>query len=155
MDRVALPSSQIVLKAKKPLSSAYPKTLKTLGDHLRKRRLDMKLLQKDVAQELSVCEQSICNWEKNLAKPDIKYIPTIIKFIGYVPFDTSIVSTGEKIILYRKLHGLSQKMLACQLGIDPSTLRKWERNKRKPSDKFFRRFKYIVQALYLSNVLCI
>jgi transcriptional regulator with XRE-family HTH domain len=98
----------------------------------------LNLLQKDVAKKLGVCEQSICNWEKNLAKPAIKYIPKIIKFLGYVPFDISNISFGEKIILYRKLHGLSQKMFACQLGIDPCTLRKRERDKRKPSDRFLK-----------------
>ncbi len=88
--------------------------------------------------EVDVCEQSICNWEKNLAKPAAKYTPEIIKFLGYAPFDTSILSVGERIVVYRKLHGLSQKMLACQIGIDPSTLRKWERDERKPSERFLK-----------------
>ncbi len=119
-----MPSSQITLRAQKPLPSAYPKALKALGDHLRKRRLDLKLLQKDIAIKLGVCEQSICNWEKNLAKPAIEFIPKIIKFLDYTPFNISTLSIGERIVVYRKLHGLSQKMLACQLGIDPCTLRK-------------------------------
>jgi transcriptional regulator with XRE-family HTH domain len=142
--RVALPSSQIVLKAKKPLPSAYPKTLKTLGDHLRKKRLDLNLLQKEIAQRLDVCGASIYSWENNISKPAIKYIPKIIKFLGYVPFETSTLSVGEQIILYRKLHGLSQKKLACQIGIDPCTLRKWERDKQKPSEIFLNKLKKIV-----------
>ncbi|MCP4369484.1 MAG: helix-turn-helix domain-containing protein [Deltaproteobacteria bacterium] len=133
-----MPSSQIVLKAKKPLPTAYPKILKTLGDHLRKSRLDLKLLQKDVAQKLGACEQSICNWEKNLSKPAIKYIPKIVEFLGYVPFDTYPKSIGEKIVLYRKLYGLSQKLLARQLGIDPSTLREWEMNRKQPPERIFK-----------------
>jgi transcriptional regulator with XRE-family HTH domain len=133
-----LPLSQIVLKAKKPLSSAYPKTLKTLGNHLKKRRLDLNLLQIEVAQMFGVCNISIYNWEKDLAKPAVKYFPKIIKFIGHIPFGKSTLSIGEKIILYRKLHGLSQKKLACQLGIDPCTLSKWERNKRKPYERFLK-----------------
>jgi transcriptional regulator with XRE-family HTH domain len=130
--------SQITLRAKKPLPSAYLQTLKTIGDHLKKRRLDLKLLQKDVAQKLGVCDLSIYNWEKNLAKPAMKYIPKIIKFLSYTPFDTSNLSVGERIVAYRKLRGLSQRRLACQLGIDPCTLRKWERDKQKPSDKLLK-----------------
>ncbi len=149
--RVALPSSQIVLKAKKPLPSTYPKTIKTLGDHLRKRRLDLDLLQKDVAKMIGVCEQSICNWEKNLAKPAIKYIPKIIKLLDYIPFDTSTISIGQKIILYRKLNGLTQKMLACQLDIDPSTLRKWERDKSKPCGKLLKDLTAFFKS-YISKV---
>ena len=74
----------------------------------------------------------------------IKYIPKIIKFLGYVPFETSTLSVGEQIILYRKLHGLSQKKLACQIDIDPCTLRKWERDKQKPSEIFLNKLKKIV-----------
>ena len=134
-NRVALPFSHITLKTQKPLSSAYPTTLNTIGDHLRKRRLDLELFQKDVAKMLGVGEPSIYNWENNLAEPAIKYIPKIIKFLGHVPFKTSTKSTGEKIVTYRKLRGLSQKKLACHLGIDPCTLSKWERNKRLPSKR--------------------
>ncbi|MBC8554505.1 MAG: helix-turn-helix transcriptional regulator [Candidatus Brocadiales bacterium] len=131
-----MPFSHIILNAQKPLPSAYPRTLKTLGDHLRKKRLDLELLQKDAARKLGVCEPSIYNWENNLAKPAIKYIPTIIEFLGYVPFDTSTLSVGEKIVVYRKLLGLSQRKLAHNLGIDPCTLSKWEMNKRSPSKRF-------------------
>ncbi|MHC4270110.1 MAG: helix-turn-helix domain-containing protein [Planctomycetota bacterium] len=114
---------------------------------MRKKRLDLNLLQKNVAQKIGVCEQSICNWEKDLAKPAIKYIPKIVKFLGYTPFDTSTLSVGENIILYRKLHGFSQKMLACQLGIDPCTLRKWEMDNQKPSEKFLKE----IETMYLKK----
>ena len=131
MDIPALPFCHITLKTKKPLPSTYPRTLKTLGDHLRKRRLDLKLLQKEVAQRLGVGESSIYNWENNLTKPALRYIPKIIEFLGYTPFDTSTLSVGEKIVAYRRLLGLSQKRFAHYLGIDPTTLGRWEKNKRR------------------------
>jgi hypothetical protein len=56
-----LPCCQIRLKAQKPLPSAYPQTLKTLGDHLRKRRLDLQLFQKDVAQMLMLLCKELRN----------------------------------------------------------------------------------------------
>jgi hypothetical protein len=43
-----LPFCQITLKALKPKGSEYPKELKTFGDHLRKKRLDLRLLRKEV-----------------------------------------------------------------------------------------------------------
>ncbi len=134
--RVALPFCHITLKTQKPLPIVYPRTLKTLGNHLRKRRLDLNLLQKDVAQRLGVCDPSVYNWENNITKPAIKYIPKIIEFLGYVPFDTSTLSVGERIVVYRRLLGLSQKELASRLGIDPCTLSKWERDKLKLSEGF-------------------
>ncbi len=138
MDRVALPFCQITLKAQKPLPSAYPQTLKTLGDHLRKKRLDLKLLQKEVAQKIGVCESSIYNWENNQTKPALRYIPNIIEFLSYAPYGLSAKTTGEKIVIYRRLLGLSQKRLAHYLGIDPSTLGRWEKNKRQPPERILK-----------------
>ncbi len=137
-DIPALPFCQITLKAQKPLPSAYPRTPKTLGDHLRKKRLDLKLLQKEVAQRLSVGESSIYNWGNNLSIPSLRYIPKIIEFLGYTPYDPSVRTTGEKIVTYRQLLSLSQKKLAHRLGIDPSTLGRWEKNKRQPPERILK-----------------
>ncbi len=98
----------------------------------------MKLLQKEVAKILGVGKTSVYNWENNLTKPALIHIPKIIEFLGYAPFDTTVKTTGEKIVAYRRLLGLSQKRLACHLGIDPSTLGKWERNKRQPTERILK-----------------
>jgi len=44
---------------------------------------------------------------------------------------------GEKIAFYRRLLGLGQRELGRLLGIDPSTLWKWENGKSQPSPKLF------------------
>jgi DNA-binding XRE family transcriptional regulator len=75
----------MTLKAQKPLNSAYPLELRTLGDHIRKRRLDLKLFQKEVARLIGVDEVTIWNWENNKVKPTHWRLPKIIKFLGYVP----------------------------------------------------------------------
>jgi transcriptional regulator with XRE-family HTH domain len=127
-----LPFCHISLKGQKPLPKAYPRELKTVGDHLRKRRLDLKLLQKQVALILGVEEATIWNWENNHSSPNLHYIPRIIKFLGYVPFDNQAKTLGEEIGHYRRLLGITQKELAKPLGIDPGTLARWERSKGKP-----------------------
>lgn len=131
----ALPFCKVTLKAQKPVPPNYPKTLKTLGDHLRKKRLDLKLLQEEVAQKLGVDKDSLCNWENNRNSPSLYFIPEIIKFLGYIPDCIKGKTLGEKIVTYRKLLGFTQKKLAHHLGIDPSTLGRWERSKSKPSKK--------------------
>ena len=131
----ALPFCKVTLKAKKPISASYPKTLKTLGDHLRKRRLDLKLLQKDVAQKIGVDKASINNWENNRISPSLNFIPKIIEFLGYAPYDTKAKTFEEKIKTYRRLIGFSQKKLAYYLGIDPSTIGHWERGKNRPTKR--------------------
>jgi transcriptional regulator with XRE-family HTH domain len=90
-----LPFCHATLKAQKPLPPAYPNSLKTLGDHLRKRRLDLSLRQKDVSEKLGVAEATVWYWEKNLTSPSLRYIPKIIKFLGYEPYDTMDKTLGQ------------------------------------------------------------
>jgi len=105
--------------------------LKTLGDHLRKKRLDLGLLQKDVAKILGVSKDTVCNWENNRTSPSLRSIPRIVKFLGYIPYDIQGKTPGEELRLLRRTLGLSQKKLAAELGIDPSTLWRWEKERRK------------------------
>ncbi|PIU56435.1 MAG: transcriptional regulator [Chloroflexi bacterium CG07_land_8_20_14_0_80_45_17] len=128
----ALPFCHISLKGQKPLSRAYPQQLKTLGDHLRKKRLNLKLLQREVALILGVEEATIWNWEKNRTSPPVRYLPRIIKFLGYSPFENSPQTLGQRVLNYRRLYGITQKELAHRLGIDPTTLARWERDKGRP-----------------------
>ena len=136
-----MPFCKIELKAARPLSLPdYPNTLNTLGDHIRKKRLDLGLLQKEVAKIINTNADTIWNWENNYATPSLSYIPNIIEFLGYVPFDTSNKTLGNKILIYRKLLGLSQRKFATLLGIDPSTLGHWERGKTRPNPDKFEKF---------------
>jgi transcriptional regulator with XRE-family HTH domain len=130
-DIPALPFCRTILKSPKPLPITYPKYLKTIGDHLRKSRLDKKLLQIEVGRQLGVNECTIHNWETNLTSPSLAHIPKIIKFIGYIPWK---VSAGD-IKINRQLLGTSQDALARQIGVDPGTLARWESGERKPSKK--------------------
>jgi len=68
----------VSLRAKKPLSAAYPKELKTVGDHLRRRRLELKPLQEDVAERLGTTPCTLRNWEKNRSSLSLAFIPKII-----------------------------------------------------------------------------
>jgi DNA-binding XRE family transcriptional regulator len=56
----------------------------TLGDQLRRRRLELGLHQKDVAKIIGVTTSSIWNWEHGL-EPDLRYQPQIITFLGVNP----------------------------------------------------------------------
>ena len=130
MDMVSLPICHIVLKASKPERKPYPKELKTYGDHLRKKRLDLNLSQPQVARIINVTTDSITNWELNRVTPTITLIPKIISFLGYAPiFNENIVKQ------YRIQKGISQKELAEILKIDPTTLSRIERGIERTSEK--------------------
>lgn len=140
----ALPFCKISIDAKKPNNSAYPETIQTLGDHLRKRRLDLGLLQSHVANLLSVSEATVCNWENNLAEPSLPHLPKIYQFLGYVPGKKQTTTLGEKIIEYRKQRGLSQEQLARELEIDPGTLLEVEKERREPTRKVREKIKRFI-----------
>jgi transcriptional regulator with XRE-family HTH domain len=131
----ALPFCHVSLKGQKPLPRAYPRELKTLGDHLKKKRLDLKLLQKEVASILGVKEATIWNWENNRSSPKLHYISRVVAFLDYIPFNGEPKTLGERIVNYRRLLSITQKELAKSLGVDPSTLGRWERDTGKPSKR--------------------
>ncbi|MEL7534795.1 MAG: helix-turn-helix transcriptional regulator [Bacteroidota bacterium] len=125
--RVALPFCNLSLKIKKPLHWAYPKQLKTVGDHLRKVRLDRGLWQVHVAQKIGVTENSIMKWENNISKPKIMHWPDIVRFLGYDPEIEEGNSLAVCLRNYRRLHGLSRRKLAPLIGVDETTVLWWER----------------------------
>lgn len=131
----ALPFCHSTLTAPRPRSPAYPRELNTIGDHLRNRRLDLGLLQKEVAQRVGVDTASVTNWENNRSSPSLHSIPRIIRFLGYPPYDTSAQTLGERITTVRRCFGLKREELAERLGVDPTTLRNWEHEKRCPLKK--------------------
>jgi DNA-binding transcriptional regulator YiaG len=104
---------------------AYPKELRTLSDHLRKKRLDLGLLQRDVARILSVDEDSVCHWEVGHSHPKPYLIPRVIEFLGYAPW-TAPAWLGEWLVMARRANGLSRKRFAKRLGVGESTVFRWE-----------------------------
>ena len=134
-----LPFCHLAFRAPKPLQKPYPKALKTLGDHLRKRRLDLALTQKEVAQRLGADETSVWNWEKNRSSPALRFVPRIIEFLGYIPDDTKPENLGQRIVAFRRVRGLTQKELARRLGMDPSTIASWERGDHRPTKRLAQR----------------
>jgi transcriptional regulator with XRE-family HTH domain len=127
-----LPCCRWALKAQRPLPSAYPKEIKTLGDHIRKRRLDLGLFQKDVARQIGVTEESVYNWETNRTEPEVRLIPRIIEFLGYTPYDATW-SFGQRLRAIRTALGLSQEHMAKRAGLDEGTVAKWETGKHRPT----------------------
>jgi transcriptional regulator with XRE-family HTH domain len=118
--------------------------LKTLGDHLLRRRLTLKLLQRDVAEKIGVDKTSIYNWENNRSKPGLEYMPAIIHFLGYNPMPPSD-RWSDRLINCRTALGISQKHAAERIDVDQSTLARWERGEREPLGRFARRAASLLQ----------
>ena len=77
---------------------------------------------------------TITNWELNATVPAIRYIPAVIRFLGYDPFPATN-SLSERLTAMRKALGLSQERMAEKLGVDEGTLQGWEAGKHQPTKK--------------------
>jgi len=117
------------LKVAKP--KAYPADPESVGDHLKKRRHELGLLQKEAARQMGVGEFTLLTWEKGQALPSTRMLPRIISFLGYDPYPKP-TTLGEQIAAKRRLLGLSRKRMAKQLGIDQATLTRWESSYSTP-----------------------
>lgn len=129
-----MPFCHFELRAARRKPAEYPKQINSLGDHIRARRLDLKLPQKEVADQIGVHEQTITGWERNATCPEVHYIPAIIQFLGYNPLPAAS-SLPERLATARRTIGLSQRKMAARLGIDPATLMGWEAGRHQPVGK--------------------
>jgi transcriptional regulator with XRE-family HTH domain len=133
----------VKLKTEKPKSPKYPKNLKSIGDHIRKKRLDLGLLQRNVAEQIAVSEATIYNWERNITSPQVYQIPSVIRFLDYDPFPPS-KTFPERLVSVRRKLGLSQRAIAEKLGIDATTIGQWESGTHQPSRRLLAVFQGFV-----------
>ena len=141
-----MPFCHLELKAERPEPEPYPDELVTYGDHLRARRLDAGLSQKQAAGEIGVDETSVYNWEGNRVEPAVRLIPRIIQFLGYCPYTPAPPTTGW-LKLIRQSLGYSQGRMAEALGIGEGTWRRWEADNRLPSSKYLGRIRVYLESL--------
>jgi transcriptional regulator with XRE-family HTH domain len=116
----------MTLKALKPKETDF--VPQTLGEHVRKRRLELGLTQRQAAEPLGVNPWTVLNWEKGHTEPPIESIPAILQFLGYDPFPKS-KSIPERLLAKRRAMGWSIKEAARQLGVDEGTWGAWERGR--------------------------
>ena len=62
-----------------------PTCLTTLGDHIRKRRLNLGLSQREASHLIGVEQCSVYNWEKRGMNPAQRVQSAIMDFLGYDP----------------------------------------------------------------------
>jgi transcriptional regulator with XRE-family HTH domain len=128
----------------KPLKEKLNENAITLGEKIRNKRLELRLLQKDIAGIIGVSEDTITYWENNRSKPSIIHFPRIIQYLGYIPFDFEEGTLGAKIKRYRYLHGISQEDLSRQIGVNESTVFHYENNRYKPSKKTLKKLEMLL-----------
>ena len=138
-----LPCPATSAEAPTPFVSA---SLATIGDHLRKRRLDLGLLQRDVAERLSVDDTTVTNWELGRTGPALRFMPVLIRFLGYNPYPPG-QSLAKRLRIRRRKLGWSQAHLAVLLGVDERTVARWERGSRRPGTEILARLEARLASL--------
>jgi transcriptional regulator with XRE-family HTH domain len=121
-----LPCARLVLKALKPKELDLEP--QTLGEHIKRRRLELGLSQPQAAEALGVDPITVLNWEKGKTEPVIRSLPAIFAFLGYSPVAPP-TAIGERLLQFRQQHGWSIQAAAQRLGVDPTTWGDWERGK--------------------------
>ena len=102
----------------------------TLGDHLRRRRIELGLYQKDVAAKLGVTTSTVWNWE-HIGSVDLRFIPRVIEFLGYNPIPQPEDLVG-RLSCYKQVNGLSLERFGIEMGRDPEQLADWLSGRHKP-----------------------
>jgi len=103
----------------------------TLGEHVKKARIDKNHFQKQAAAEIGVSVDSLCYWENGRTQPEIRYYPQIIQYIGFNPFPEP-VDTIQRLEWYKTVNGLSFDGLAAKTKIHPEQLQAWLTGKKTP-----------------------
>jgi transcriptional regulator with XRE-family HTH domain len=121
-----LPWVSVTLKALKP--KALDLEPQTLGEHIKRRRLQLGLSQPQAAAALGVDPITVLNWEKGKTEPLIRAFPAIFRFLSYATTSQSS-GVGEQLLHFRRQRGWSIREAAAQLGVDSTTWGDWERGK--------------------------
>lgn len=122
----------------------YPCVVNHLGDHVRKRRLDLGHLQREVALKMGVNVATIGSWERGQSSPNLRRLPAILKYLESDPRPPA-ETLGQALKRHRKWLGMSQRELAALLDVDPSTVAKWERSERIPTGRYLHRVERLLQ----------
>ena len=141
----------LTLIAQKRPPAAYPKVLETVGDHIRKARLDRGLSQPELARIMNITVASLTNWEVHHKIPTVNMWPRIISFLGYYPEEDD-GSLRFQLVKYRRSTGLRRTEAAELIGIDEQTLGRIENEagKNPPFAKTVKKIEEFIRGQYIS-----
>ncbi len=122
--------SRLTIAKVRPKPKGYPLELKTVGNHIRRKRMDEGLSLNDVGDIIGVSDETLTSWALHNRKPMIAQYPGIIRFLGYDPLDTGGNSIKERLGRYKRAKGYSNKALSKMIGCDEATITRLFENKR-------------------------
>jgi transcriptional regulator with XRE-family HTH domain len=139
---------------------------KTIGEHLRRRRCELRLTQFQAARRLQVSTVTLSRWERDHTYPTWDYHASIIEYLGYDAFkqtglrdpyrnesngvaffaDGPEEEIGQRIRQRRLELKLTLGECAQKLGVDIKTVFNWERGKHRPLKSMEERIKSFLEG---------
>lgn len=102
----------------------YLEDPQTLGEHLKKRRRQLGLLQRETAEKLGVSTDTVVNWEKGKTEPVAAQFRPVVAFLGYDPTPEA-QTLADRVETKQRRLGASLAQVARHLGWDPGSLRRY------------------------------
>jgi transcriptional regulator with XRE-family HTH domain len=113
----------------------YPEAPQTLGGHLKKRRRELGLFQREAANRMGIGTDTYANWEKGKTEPVASQFRPAVEFLGYDP--TPAPSTpAARLQAKRRTLGVTFSQVARYLGWNTGTLARYLSGRwRMPPDR--------------------
>jgi transcriptional regulator with XRE-family HTH domain len=113
----------------------YSEEPQTLGEHLKKRRKELGLLQREAAERLGCDVFTYINWEKGRTEPIASRFRPVLDFLGYDPTPEPRTFV-ERLEAKRWSTGMTFAQVADRLGWDEGTLTRYLNGTwRMPSER--------------------
>jgi transcriptional regulator with XRE-family HTH domain len=95
-----------------------------LGEHLKKRRRELGLLQREAAERMGIQRDTYINWEKDKTRPVASQFRPVVAFLGYDPTPAP-ETLSERLKAKRRQLGVTFAQVARYLEWDPVTLSRY------------------------------
>jgi transcriptional regulator with XRE-family HTH domain len=102
----------------------YSENPQTLGGHLKKRRRELGLLQRQAAERMGIQRDTYVNWEKDKTRPVASQFRPVVAFLGYDPTPAP-ETLSERLKAKRRELGVTFAQVARYLEWDPGTLTRY------------------------------
>lgn len=73
---------QSILRGPSPFPRGYVEFPTTLGEHIRKRRIDLGISQAALADRIGVGQWTLLNWDQDRNAQTVRHLPALWDFLG-------------------------------------------------------------------------
>jgi transcriptional regulator with XRE-family HTH domain len=95
-----------------------------LGEHLKKRRRELGLLQREAANRMGIGTDTYANWEKGKTEPVAAQFRPVVELLGYDPTPAP-KTLAERLKAKRRELGVTFSQVARYFGWDEGTLTRY------------------------------